>query len=77
MEYDLTISAGSDAYFSNEIGNAGVITETGDVREAIMKRIESFFNCAIWDAVVWCHHGLIHIFALHGHIVVDYTHKPF
>ena len=77
MEYDLTISAGSDAHFSNEIGNAGVITETGDVREAIMKRIESFFNCAIWDAVVWCRYGLIHIFALHGHIVVDYTHKPF
>jgi predicted metal-dependent phosphoesterase TrpH len=37
------ITAGSDAHFLNEIGNAGVITETEDVREAILKnKIEIF-----------------------------------
>lgn len=35
-KHDLTIIAGSDAHFSNEIGNAGIITETEDVREAIL-----------------------------------------
>ena len=45
MKYDLTITAGSDAHFSNEIGNAGINTETEDVREAIMKNnIEIFWK---------------------------------
>jgi predicted metal-dependent phosphoesterase TrpH len=36
-KHNLPITAGSDAHFSNEIGNAGIITETEDVREAILK----------------------------------------
>lgn len=39
----LAITAGSDAHFSNEIGNAGVITNSSDIREAILSRdIEIF-----------------------------------
>lgn len=37
-KYDLAITAGSDAHFLNEIGNAGVITEHKDIREAIMTK---------------------------------------
>lgn len=37
-KYDIVITAGSDAHFLNEIGNAGVITEQKDIREAIMKK---------------------------------------
>ena len=33
----LRISAGSDAHFANEIGLAGIITETQNIREAIIK----------------------------------------
>ena len=35
MKHNLTIVAGSDAHFSNEIGNAGIIAETEDVTEDI------------------------------------------
>ncbi|OPY18713.1 MAG: error-prone DNA polymerase [Methanomethylovorans sp. PtaU1.Bin073] len=42
-EHKLAITAGSDAHFSNEVGNAGVITDNDDLREAILARqIEIF-----------------------------------
>ena len=42
-KYRLPIVAGSDAHFANEIGNAGIITESEDLQEAIMKNnIEIF-----------------------------------
>ncbi|WP_370576016.1 PHP domain-containing protein [Methanomethylovorans sp.] len=42
-KYKLAITAGSDAHFSNEVGNAGVITDNEDLREAILsRRIEIF-----------------------------------
>jgi predicted metal-dependent phosphoesterase TrpH len=42
-EYKLAITAGSDAHFSNEVGNAGVIVDNEDLREAILSRkIEIF-----------------------------------
>ena len=43
-KHNLTISAGSDAHFSNEIGNAGIITETEDIREAILKNDVEIFG---------------------------------
>ena len=36
-KHNLTIVGGSDAHFSNEIGNAGIIAETEDIREALIK----------------------------------------
>ncbi|MCE8423939.1 MAG: PHP domain-containing protein, partial [Candidatus Methanoperedens sp.] len=43
MRHKLAITAGSDAHFSNEIGNAGVITNNSDIREAILSRdIDTF-----------------------------------
>ncbi len=36
LKNGLNIVAGSDAHFENEIGNAGVITESCDIREAIL-----------------------------------------
>jgi predicted metal-dependent phosphoesterase TrpH len=44
MKHDLTITAGSDAHFSNELGNAGIITETEDIRDALMKRDIKIFG---------------------------------
>lgn len=42
-QHKLAITAGSDAHFSNEIGNAGIITDDEDIREAILSRkIEIF-----------------------------------
>jgi len=42
-KHNLPLIAGSDAHFKNEIGNAGVITECEDLREAITKgNIEIF-----------------------------------
>jgi len=35
-KHELNIVAGSDAHFENEIGNAGVITETEDIRRALL-----------------------------------------
>ena len=35
-ENDLNIIAGSDAHFENEVGNAGVKTESSDIREAVL-----------------------------------------
>jgi predicted metal-dependent phosphoesterase TrpH len=43
-KHNLPITAGSDAHFSNEIGNAGIITETEDVREAILKSDVEIFG---------------------------------
>jgi len=43
-KHDLMITAGSDAHFLNEIGNAGIITETEDVREAILKSAVEIFG---------------------------------
>lgn len=43
MRNNLAITAGSDAHFLNEIGNAGVITDSSDITEAIIsKDIEVF-----------------------------------
>lgn len=43
MRHKLAITAGSDAHFLNEIGNAGVITNSSDIMEAILSRdIETF-----------------------------------
>ena len=44
MKHNLTITAGSDAHFANEIGNAGIITETEDIREALMKNEVTLFG---------------------------------
>lgn len=44
MKHNLTITAGSDAHFANEIGNAGIITETEDVGEALMKNEVQIFG---------------------------------
>jgi len=38
-EYGLAITAGSDAHFLNEVGNGGVITKQGSIREAILKKM--------------------------------------
>lgn len=37
-EYDLAITAGSDAHFLNEVGNGGIIIGQEDIRETIMKK---------------------------------------
>lgn len=34
---NMNIIAGSDAHFENEVGNAGVTTESQDIREAVLK----------------------------------------
>ncbi len=44
IKHNLMITAGSDAHFANEIGNAGIITETEDVREALMKNEVQIFG---------------------------------
>ena len=36
-KYKLGVTGGSDAHFANEIGHAGIIVETDDVYEAILK----------------------------------------
>ncbi len=36
-KHKIPITAGSDAHFANEIGNAGIITDSEDLREAILK----------------------------------------
>ncbi len=42
-KHKLPLIAGSDAHFKNEIGNAGIVTEYEDLREAIIKNhIEIF-----------------------------------
>ncbi|RZN35097.1 MAG: PHP domain-containing protein [Methanosarcinales archaeon] len=43
-KHSLSITAGSDAHFLNEIGNAGIITETEDLREAILKNDVRIFG---------------------------------
>jgi predicted metal-dependent phosphoesterase TrpH len=44
IKHDLTITAGSDAHFLNEIGNGVIITEIEDIREAIMKNDVKVFG---------------------------------
>lgn len=42
-KHNLSLVAGSDAHFANEIGNAGIITESEDLQELIIKKkIEIF-----------------------------------
>lgn len=36
-KHKIPITAGSDAHFANEIGNAGIIIDSEDLREAILK----------------------------------------
>jgi predicted metal-dependent phosphoesterase TrpH len=43
-KHRLTIIAGSDAHFTNEIGNAGIITETKDVKAALMTNEITLFG---------------------------------
>lgn len=43
-KHNLPITAGSDAHFLNEVGNAGIITETEDIREAILKNNVQIFG---------------------------------
>ena len=42
--HNLLITAGSDAHFLNEVGNAGIITKTEDIREAILKSDVGIFG---------------------------------
>ena len=44
VKHDLGVTAGSDAHFSNEIGNAGIITEIEDIREAFLKKNINIFG---------------------------------
>ena len=44
MRHHLATTAGSDAHFANEIGNAGIITETEDIRETLMKNDVRIFG---------------------------------
>lgn len=43
-KHKLSITAGSDAHFLNEIGNAGIITEKDDIRDAIQKNDIKIFG---------------------------------
>jgi len=43
-KHDLVITAGSDAHFLNEIGNAGIITEIEDIREAFLEKDINIFG---------------------------------
>ena len=43
-KHNLLITAGSDAHFLNEVGNAGIITKTEDVREEILKSDVEIFG---------------------------------
>jgi len=38
------MTAGSDAHFGNEIGNAGIITKTDDIRKAIINKQVKIFG---------------------------------
>lgn len=42
--YNLSITAGSDAHLASEIGNAGIVTDSGDPREAIIKNNVRIFG---------------------------------
>lgn len=44
LRHNLTIIAGSDAHFSNEIGNAGIITELEDIRGALTRNEVTIFG---------------------------------
>jgi predicted metal-dependent phosphoesterase TrpH len=44
LENDLEIIAGSDAHFENEIGNAGVKTESDNIREALLNSDFTIFG---------------------------------
>lgn len=43
-KHKLPFVAGSDAHFENEIGNAGIITESEDLRKAIMQKDTKIFG---------------------------------
>jgi predicted metal-dependent phosphoesterase TrpH len=43
-KHNLPIVAGSDAHFENEIGNAGIITECDDLKEAILHQDIKIFG---------------------------------
>jgi predicted metal-dependent phosphoesterase TrpH len=44
IKHNLTITGGSDAHFMNEIGNGGIVTEIGDIREALIKKEVEIFG---------------------------------
>jgi hypothetical protein len=44
IKHRLGTTAGSDAHFSNEIGNAGIVAETEDIRETLMKNDITIFG---------------------------------
>ena len=44
MRHHLATTAGSDAHFANEIGNAGIITEAEDIGETLMKNDVRIFG---------------------------------
>jgi len=43
-KYKLGVTGGSDAHFANEIGHAGIIVETEDIYEAILKNNLTVFG---------------------------------
>ncbi|PAV12508.1 hypothetical protein ASJ81_20250 [Methanosarcina spelaei] len=43
-KYNLMKTAGSDAHFPHEIGNAGIITENSDIVDAIRKKDLAMFG---------------------------------
>jgi len=59
-KHQLAITAGSDAHFKNEIGNAGIITEKEDVREAIRKNDIKIFG----NRTLLTNHGLTKVLKL-------------
>jgi len=42
--YNLPVVGGSDAHYGNEIGNAGIITQSDDIRQAIMRNNLNLFG---------------------------------
>ena len=44
LQYNLPVVGGSDAHFANEVGIAGVIVTTSDVKEAILSRDVELFG---------------------------------
>ena len=59
-KFKLAITAGSDAHFGNEIGNAGIITEKEDIREAIRKNDIRIFG----NRTLLTNHGLTKVLKL-------------
>lgn len=59
-KFNLSMTAGSDAHFGNEIGNAGIITEKEDIREAIQKNEINIFG----NRTMLMNHGLTKVLKL-------------